>query len=131
MRILIVEDNRPLAEWLARGLQQSRYIVDCIHDGAQADHVLSLETYDLVVLDLGLPRLAGQDVLRRLRARGNDVPVIILTANNSLEGRIGGLDIGADDYLAKPFEMVELEARMRALLRRSTGKKNPTLACGT
>ncbi|PNS08700.1 response regulator [Solilutibacter silvestris] len=131
MRILIVEDNQPLAEWLARGLRQSRYIVDCLHDGAQADHVLSLETYDLVVLDLGLPRLGGQDVLRRLRARGNDVPVIILTANNSLEGRIGGLDIGADDYLAKPFEMVELEARMRALLRRSTGKKNPTLACGT
>ena len=131
MRILIVEDNRLLAEWLARSLAQSRYTVDCIHDGAQADAALATEVYDLIVLDLTLPGMDGREVLRRLRGRGSDAPVLILTANNTLEGRVGGLDVGADDYLSKPFELVELEARMRALLRRTGGKKNPVLACGS
>ncbi len=129
MRILLVEDNQPLSEWLAKALRQARYVVDCVHDGVQADSALAAEAYDLVILDLGLPRLGGQEILRRLRARGGEMPVIILTANNSLEGRVGALDVGADDYLAKPFELVELEARIRALLRR-TGKKNPQIACG-
>lgn len=129
MRILLVEDNQPLSDWLAKALRQARYVVDCIHDGVQADNLLAAEPYDLVILDLGLPRLGGQEILRRLRARGSEVPVIILTANNTIEGRVGSLDVGADDYLAKPFELVELEARVRALLRR-TGKKNPLLACG-
>ena len=129
MRILLVEDNQLLSEWLAKALRQARYVVDCMLDGVQADSALAAETYDLVILDLGLPRLGGQEILRRLRARGSDVPVIVLTANNSLEGRVGSLDVGADDYLAKPFELVELEARVRALLRRS-GKKNPQIVCG-
>ncbi len=130
MRILLVEDNRALAEWLARALQDA-YKVDCIHDGLSADHLLRTQTYGLVILDLSLPRLDGRDVLRRLRARRDNVPVLILTANNTSAGCVNGLDIGADDYVAKPFDVAALEARIRALLRRSSGHRSPVFQCGS
>ena len=131
MRILLVEDNRHLAEWLARTLHGSKYSVDCAYDGADADHLLYMQSYALVILDLALPKLDGREVLRRLRARGSDVPVLILTANNTIDGRITTLDTGADDYVSKPFNVNELEARVRALLRRTSAHRNPILQCGS
>jgi two-component system response regulator TctD len=130
MRILVVEDNAELAEWLGRTLRREHYVVDCIDNGADADFALRSERYDLVVLDLALPKLDGQEVLRRLRARGDGTPVLVLTANSSLQSRVSELDQGADDYMAKPFEIEELEARMRVLLRRSAGQIHPVLTCG-
>ncbi len=130
MRILLVEDNLTLANWLAKSLQQSNYSVDTVHDGTDAEPALAFTEYDLVVLDLGLPDKTGLDVLKHVRSRGNEVPVIILTANASLDGRIRGLDTGADDYLAKPFELSELEARIRAHLRRSSQRTAPVVTCG-
>lgn len=130
MRILLVEDNRPLSEWLSRTLQRDRYAVDCAYDGEEANYVLRTQTYDLIILDLALPRMEGEEVLRRLRARDDNVPVLILTARDTLQGRINGLDGGADDYMAKPFDVAELEARIRVLLRRSANHKNPVLRCG-
>jgi len=118
MRILIVEDDPVLADGLTRTLRASDYAVDCAGDGAEADHVLAAQHYDLVILDLGLPRLDGFEVLRRLRRRGSRVPVLVLTAHDALEERVKGLDLGADDYLTKPFDLPELEARVRALIRR-------------
>lgn len=131
MRILLVEDNRPLSEWLARTLHRDKYTVDCVYNGEDADYLLLTQQYELVILDLSLPKLAGGAVLKRLRARHNNVPVLILTANNSVEGRVIGLNTGADDYMAKPFDVNELEARIRALLRRSGQNKNPILQCGS
>jgi two-component system response regulator TctD len=131
MKILLVEDNRALSEWLARTLHADKYAVECVYDGTEADELLRTETYDLVILDLALPGLNGRDVLRRLRNRHNPVPVLILTAFDGTRDRIEGLDIGADDYMAKPFEVHELEARMRALLRRANQQKNPILTCGS
>ncbi len=119
MRLLLVEDNHELADWLAKILRRDNFVVDVLHDGEAADQALSLETYDLVILDLGLPVMGGMHLLKRLRSRANAVPVIILTANASLDGRVAGLDEGADDYLAKPFDIAELEARIRVQLRRS------------
>jgi two-component system response regulator TctD len=131
LRILLVEDNQPLADWLARTLRKSSYTVDCVHDGAAADHLLHTESYALVILDLSLPKLDGNQVLKRLRARDNNVPVLILTVTNTPEGRITGLDTGADDYVTKPFDVAELEARIRALLRRDSQHRNPMLQCGS
>jgi two-component system, OmpR family, response regulator TctD len=119
MRILLVEDSPELAEWLGRLLRKSRFVVDCIHDGIEADEALKGHDYALVILDLELPGIGGIEVLRRLRARNRNVPVIILTANDTVSSRISGLDGGADDYLVKPFDPFELEARIRARLRRS------------
>ena len=130
MRLLLVEDNRDLALWLAKTLRGSHYTVDVVHDGEAADDVLRLADYALVILDLALPKLDGFGVLRRLRARGSAIPVIVLTANASLNGRVAGLDEGADDYLVKPFEVAELEARVRAHLRRSSGQPTRLLTCG-
>lgn len=118
MRILIIEDDPVLADGLTRSLKAADYAVDCLGDGAEADHVLSGQDYDLVILDLGLPRLDGFEVLRRLRRRGSRTPVLVLTARDAVEDRVKGLDLGADDYLAKPFDLAELEARLRALIRR-------------
>ena len=118
MRILIVEDDPVLADGLTRSLRQSDFAVDCAHDGEHADHVLSAQNYDLVILDLGLPKLGGFEVLRRLRRRGAGVPVLVLTARDALPDRVKGLDLGADDYMTKPFDLPELEARVRALIRR-------------
>jgi two-component system, OmpR family, response regulator TctD len=131
MRLLLVEDNLELADWLARILRRGNFVVDVLHDGEAADHALLLETYDLVILDLTLPSMSGMELLRRLRSRGETVPVIILTANASVDGRVTGLDLGADDYLAKPFDISELEARIRVQLRRSARRPTPVISCGT
>jgi len=120
MRILLVEDDQVLADALSRALVQSAHAVDIVATGEDADHALSLGIYDLAVLDIGLPGLSGLDVLRRLRSRKSTMPVLLLTALDTLEDRVRGLDLGADDYLAKPFDLPELEARVRALLRRGS-----------
>lgn len=130
MRLIIVEDNHELADWLGKALVQTNYTVDIAHDGEEAEHLLSLADYAAVVLDLSLPGMGGMALLRRLRRAGSKVPVLILTANASLDGRVAGLDAGADDYLAKPFELAELEARLRALIRRSHDRANPEIALG-
>jgi two-component system OmpR family response regulator len=121
MRILLAEDDAILANGLSRALRDTGYVVDVVGDGELADTALSSQSCDLVILDLGLPRMSGLDVLRRLRARHNSTPVIILTAGDSVEQRVQGLDLGADDYIAKPFSLSELQARVRALARRHSG----------
>jgi two-component system, OmpR family, response regulator len=121
MRILIAEDDSILADGLVRSLRQSAYAVDHVKTGAEADTALSMQTFDLLILDLGLPKMSGLEVLRRLRARNSSVPVLILTAADSVDERVKGLDLGADDYMAKPFALNELEARVRALTRRGAG----------
>ena len=131
MRLLLVEDSRQLSDWLAKTLRKDHYAVDCVYDGEDADHALRTQPYALVILDLSLPGMGGIEVLRRLRARGSTVPVLILTANDSVAGRVSGLDTGADDYLAKPFDLGELEARIRAQLRRAGNQKNPLVELGT
>ncbi len=119
MRILLVEDDAMLAEAVTRALTQSAHAVDCTSSGEEADRVLATEQYDLVLLDAGLPEIDGFEVLRRLRARRSTVPVLMLTANDAPEAVVAGLDLGADDYLTKPFRLSELEARVRALIRRA------------
>ena len=118
MHILVAEDNPNLAEGLVRSLRKSGYAVDHVQNGEAADAALDANEFDLLILDIGLPRRSGLDVLRRLRSRKSAMPVLILTALDSLTDRVAGLDAGADDYLAKPFELAELEARVRALIRR-------------
>ena len=130
MRLLLVEDNADLATWLARALRQSGFTVDALDNGIAADTALLDHAYDAVILDYALPRLDGIGVLRRLRARGDAVPVLMLTAHGQLGERVAGLDAGADDYVTKPFALVELEARLRALFRRATGKPAGQVLCG-
>ena len=131
MRLLLVEDQEELAEWLARALRQMGHAIDVMGRGDHADHALLMQPYDLVILDLSLPGLDGLEVLRRLRSRGNGVSVLVLTARGSTEERVTGLNLGADDYLAKPFELSELEARVKALLRRGgAGGRAPTVRVG-
>lgn len=126
MRILIAEDDSVLADGLQRSLRQAGYAVDVVNNGEEADAAVVAQTFDLLILDLGLPKLPGLEVLRRLRARNSRLPVLILTAAESIEDRVRGLDLGADDYMAKPFALAELEARVRALTRRGAGG-GPTL----
>lgn len=130
MRILIAEDDPVLADGLTRSLRNSEYAVDCVHDGAAADHALSTQTYDVAIIDLGLPRLDGFEVIKRLRRRAVTVPVLILTAQDALQQRVRGLDLGADDYMTKPFELLELEARVRALIRRTSSGGNTLISNG-
>lgn len=130
MRVLLAEDNPQLATWLTRALRQSHFAVDCLRDGAAADHSLSSEDYDAVILDLNLPRIDGLEVLRRLRQRGSRIPVLVLSARSTIDDRVAGLNLGADDYLSKPFELAELEARLKALIRRSQGGGDALLALG-
>ncbi len=120
MRILLVEDDKILADALTRALTQAAYAVDAVATGELADAALAVQAYDLAILDIGLPGLTGLEVLQRLRARRSVMPVLMLTAFDTLHDRVKGLDLGADDYLAKPFDLPELEARVRALLRRGT-----------
>ncbi len=129
MRILIAEDDTIISDGLARALKRGGYAVDCAYQGEDADTALLTTAYDLLILDLGLPRLSGLEVLKRLRARNSQLPVLILTALDGTGDRVKGLDLGADDYMAKPFELAELEARVRALTRRSAGT-TPTIQCG-
>ena len=130
MRILIVEDDRMLADAVARALRQAAHTVQVARTGTAADRTLAASEFDLVVLDLNLPELDGFEVLKRLRQRRNHVPVLILTARDEVEDRVRGLDLGADDYLAKPFELSELEARVRALIRRAHQKAGSDLVHG-
>jgi two-component system, OmpR family, response regulator len=120
MRILMVEDDKVLADALSRVLVQSAHAVDVITTGDNADRALAHGHYDLAILDIGLPGLSGLEVLRRLRERKSTLPVLLLTALDAVEDRVRGLDLGADDYLSKPFDLPELEARVRALLRRGS-----------
>ena len=130
MRLLLVEDNPKLADWLERALSDRGYAVDGVQDGSAADRVLKSEPYDAVVLDVNLPGIDGFEVLRRLRQRGSPTPVLLLTARSELPDKLKGLNLGADDYLVKPFELDELEARIKALIRRSLAAGSPTIAVG-
>lgn len=130
MRILLAEDDKIIADGLCRSLRHGGYAVDCAYTGLDADTALMTNhAYDLLILDLGLPKLPGLEVLKRLRARNSQLPVLILTALDGTSDRVKGLDLGADDYMAKPFELAELEARVRALTRRSSGT-TPVIQCG-
>lgn len=131
MRILIAEDDDILADGLTRSLRLAGYAVDHVKTGLEADAALAAQTFDLLILDLGLPRLTGLEVLRRLRARNSHLPVLILTAADSVDERVKGLDLGADDYMAKPFALAELEARVRALTRRGAGGGSTIIRHGT
>lgn len=131
MRILIIEDEQILSHSLTKSLTASGYATDAAFDGEQADQMLMAATYDLVILDLGLPKMSGMEVLSRARTRGMVTPVLILTARDSIDGRVQGLDAGADDYMTKPFDLSEFEARVRALVRRGALGANAPLICGT
>ncbi|MBP6900524.1 MAG: response regulator [Burkholderiaceae bacterium] len=130
MRILLAEDEHALGEWLSKALEQSGFRVDWRDDGRLVEQALGQDDYDAVVLDLGLPGRSGHEVLRRLRERRSPVPVLVLTARDSLSERVSTLNEGADDFLPKPFALAELEARLTALIRRSRGSERPRLACG-
>lgn len=131
MHILLAEDDDVLADGLQRTLRQAGYAVDHVANGAEADTALTIKTFDLLILDLGLPRMTGLDVLKRLRSRKSQMPVLILTAADSTEQRVRGLDLGADDFMAKPFSLDELEARIRALIRRGAGTTSSLIQHGT
>jgi len=131
LRVLLVEDDRMIAEGLQTALRQDGYTVDWVQDGVLATGALQANAFDLILLDLGLPRRNGIEVLRELRGRGNATPVIILTARDEVADRICGLDAGADDYVVKPFDLDELAARMRSVLRRAAGRGDPYIEhCG-
>jgi two-component system OmpR family response regulator/two-component system response regulator QseB len=130
MRVLLVEDDALLGEGLRAGLRQARFAVDWVRDGPDALHALQTEPFAAVVLDLGLPAMSGLAVLRRLRARGDKIPVLILTARDAVDDRVTGLDAGADDYVVKPVDLAELAARLRALVRRASGEAAPALRRG-
>src|SRR5690242_20596153 len=130
MRILLIEDDRMIGAAMQQALKDAAYAVDWVTDGETAIHAAENESYELALLDLGLPKADGRDVLRRLRELGRRFPVIIVTARDGVEDRIDGLDLGADDYLIKPFEIRELLARMRAVLRREGSGASPVLSNG-
>ena len=130
MRVLLVEDDALLGDGIRAGLIQTGFAVDWAKDGREAELAVSTQTYDAVVLDLGLPRLPGLDVLRRARAAKNPVPILILTARDRWSDKVQGFDAGADDYVAKPFHMEEILARIRALLRRAAGHATSEFICG-
>lgn len=130
MRILVVEDDRLLGDAVQAGLKQAGFAVDWVQDGVAAEAALACGGFTALVLDLGLPRKSGLAVLKQLRASGNRLPVLILTAQDVVEDRIRGLDSGADDYVVKPFDLGELAARLRALIRRGSGNAAPKLVLG-
>jgi two-component system OmpR family response regulator/two-component system response regulator QseB len=130
MRILVIEDDTLLGDGIQKGLVQAGFAVDWVEDGALGETALAAEEYAAVVLDLGLPKLSGLELLRRLRGNGNGVPVLILTARDAVQDRVKGLDSGADDYVVKPFDLDELAARLRALTRRRSGEADALLRIG-
>ena len=130
MRVLLVEDDRMIGESIRAALRQDGSAVDWVRDGRTADSTLAVEQFDLVLLDLGLPQRDGLDILRTLRSRRDQTPVIVLTARDALQDRVAGLDAGADDYLTKPFELEELAARIRAVTRRKAGRGEPAVEIG-
>jgi DNA-binding response OmpR family regulator len=130
MRTLLVEDDPPLGHAVKRGLEQEGFVVDRVTDGSAADAAMRAHEYDVVALDLGLPRVGGETLLRAWRARGDRTPVIVLTARGFVTDRVRLLDLGADDYLVKPFDLIELAARLRALLRRGGGGAGEVLQRG-
>lgn len=130
MRLLLVEDDPLLGDGVRTGLGQEDYTVDWFRDARSAEAVLKSEHYDLMILDLGLPDKSGLEVLKQLRAQGNDLPVLILTAHDSVSDRVAGLDSGADDYMIKPFDLDELSARLRALQRRHSGRAQSEIRHG-
>lgn len=127
MRLLLVEDDESLGDATRVGLSQFDYVVDWLTDGEAARAALRTESFELIILDLGVPKLSGLALLQHIRQEGNKTPVIILTARESIEDRVKGLDCGADDYIIKPFDLQELNARIRALVRRSQGRADPIL----
>jgi two-component system OmpR family response regulator len=130
MRILIVEDERRLAEQLVTAVSEAGYATDCAHDGERADFLMQTERYDAAILDLGLPKIDGLSLLTRWRDAGIAIPVLVLTARASWHEKVKGIDAGADDYVAKPFRMEEVLARLRGLIRRAAGRAQPELQCG-
>lgn len=128
MRVLLVEDDELLGDGVRAGLTQYGYTVDWVKDGSAAQQVVLTETFDLIVLDLGLPKRSGLDVLKNIRAKNITIPVVILTARESIEDRVKGLDAGADDYITKPFDLDELCARIRALRRRTAARAKPIIS---
>ena len=131
MRVLLVEDDRMIGDAVSQSLKDASYAVDWVRDGQAALDTLAAQVYDVVLLDLGLPKKDGMEVLRGIRTKNNPVPVLVITARDTLDDRIRGLDSGADDYILKPFEMAELLARMRAVVRRKGGVAGPVLTNGT
>jgi two-component system response regulator QseB len=130
MRLLLVEDDEMIGEPVVEFMRRSPYAIDWARDGREAELSLDQDVYDVVLLDLGLPKADGVEVLSRYRRHGGRAPVIILTARDAVENRVAGLDAGADDYLVKPFDLDELAARVRAMLRRRTGQTNPLYTHG-
>ena len=130
MRLLLVEDDTMIGESVRLGLRQDGFVIDWVQDGKAAELALSNETYALLLLDLGLPKKDGLAVLKNLRTQRNPIPVLVLTARDAVTDRVKGLDAGADDYLVKPFDLDELAARIRALLRRQSGRIETELRCG-
>ena len=130
MRVLIVEDDALVAAGLKSGLEQAGFAADAVSSAELAENCLRVESFDLAIVDLGLPKIDGMELIRRMRRRGMGLPVLILTARDSLQGRLDGLELGADDFMAKPFQLAELLARVRALIRRSHSVTSAELTCG-
>jgi two-component system, OmpR family, response regulator QseB len=130
MRVLVIEDDPMIGRAVVAGLQDGGYTVDWVREGTDAELALTHRVYDLALLDLGLPRLDGLEILKSLRRTGNTLPVVIITARDAVADRVAGLDNGADDYLVKPFDLDELLARARAVIRRKDGRPTPEMACG-
>jgi len=127
MRILIIEDEKKVAQFIKKGLEEEHYAVDTAYDGEMGLYMIDVNEYDLVVLDLMIPKIDGLEVLKKIRGNKNKVPILVLTAKDTVEDIVKGLDAGCDDYLTKPFEFIEFLARVRALLRREKGEKEPVL----
>jgi len=130
MKLLLIEDNPTLSLWLAKMLEQESFVLDAVQDGEAADQLLRTNHYDVVLLDLNLPRLSGKNVLRRMRQRGDATPVMILTASGSIDEKVELLGSGADDYLVKPFEVRELIARVKVMIRRQSASTANDVSCG-
>jgi two-component system, OmpR family, response regulator len=131
MRVLVVEDDEMIGRAVVAGLQNGGYTVDWVVDGQDAELALANQVYDLALLDLGLPRRNGLDILKGLRRSGSELPVVVITARDAIADRVSGLDNGADDYLVKPFDLDELLARARAVVRRREGRSSPQRVCGS